>query len=164
MFSESWWIGTKEENPEEARLDFPKELAQVDTFHLFLHFLFKTMVATEMFNMIRRILWFQAENTEFDFQGGAGGAASVKKLASPEIGSQPTETDSPEVDNEDVLSEDGEFLDDKIQVTPPVQLTPPVQVTPVRQSQRNSGKKFKYDPFNFFTKLKHIRSDDTFGF
>jgi hypothetical protein len=164
VFSESWWIGTKEENPEEARLDFPKELAQVDTFHLFLHFLFKTMVATEMFNMIRRILWFQAENTEFDFQGGAGGAASVKKLASPEIGSQPTETDSPEVDNEDVLSEDGEFLDDKIQVTPPVQLTPPVQVTPVRQSQRNSGKKFKYDPFNFFTKLKHIRSDDTFGF
>jgi hypothetical protein len=144
VFSESWWIGTKEENPEEARLDFPKELAQVDTFHLFLHFLFKTMVATEMFNMIRRILWFQAENTEFDFQGGAGGAASVKKLASPEIGSQPTETDSPEVDNEDVLSEDGEFLDDKIQVTPPVQLTPPVQVTPVRQSQRNSGKKFNF--------------------
>jgi hypothetical protein len=113
VFSESWWIGTKEENPEEARLDFPKELAQ-------------------------------AENTEFDFQGGAGGAASVKKLASPEIGSQPTETDSPEVDNEDVLSEDGEFLDDKIQVTPPVQLTPPVQVTPVRQSQRNSGKKFNF--------------------
>jgi len=103
----------------------------------------------------KRTLWFQAENTEFDFQGGAGGAASVKTMATPETGSQPTETDSPEVDMEDVLSEDGEFLDDKIQVTPPVQLTPPVQVTPVRQSQRNSGKKFKYDPFNFFTKLKH---------
>ncbi|CAM8943852.1 unnamed protein product [Rhodiola kirilowii] len=27
VFSEAWWIGKKEENPEEARLDFPKELA-----------------------------------------------------------------------------------------------------------------------------------------
>ncbi|KAG7594464.1 hypothetical protein ISN45_Aa01g032150 [Arabidopsis thaliana x Arabidopsis arenosa] len=106
VFSESWWIGTKEENPEEARLDFPKELAQ-------------------------------AEQTEFDFQGGAGGAASVKRMVTPETGSQPTETDSPEVDMEDVLSEDGEFLDDKIELTP-------VQTTPVRQSQRNSGKKFNF--------------------
>ncbi|KAH0862271.1 hypothetical protein HID58_079482 [Brassica napus] len=58
VFSESWWIGTKEENPEESRLDFPKELSP-------------------------------------------------------------------------------QFMDDKIQVTP-------VQVTPVRQSQRNSGKKFNF--------------------
>ncbi|KAL1208952.1 DNA-binding protein RHL1 [Cardamine amara subsp. amara] len=101
VFSESWWIGTKEENPEEARLDFPKELVQ-------------------------------AEQTEFDFRGGAGGAASVKTQATPEAYSQPTETDSPEVDMVDALSEDGEFLDDKI------------QVTPVRQSQRNSGKKFNF--------------------
>ncbi|KAL7098222.1 hypothetical protein ACP275_09G003400 [Erythranthe tilingii] len=26
VFSDAWWIGTKEENPEELRLDFPKEL------------------------------------------------------------------------------------------------------------------------------------------
>ncbi|CAK9312084.1 unnamed protein product [Citrullus colocynthis] len=26
VFSDAWWIGTKDENPEEARLDFPKEL------------------------------------------------------------------------------------------------------------------------------------------
>uniref|UniRef100_A0A2P2LD76 DNA-binding protein RHL1 n=1 Tax=Rhizophora mucronata TaxID=61149 RepID=A0A2P2LD76_RHIMU len=26
VFSEAWWIGRKEDNPEEARLDFPKEL------------------------------------------------------------------------------------------------------------------------------------------
>lgn len=82
---------------------------------------------------------FQAEQTEFDFQGGAGAAGSVKTVATPETGSQPTETDSPEVDMEDYLTEDGEFQEDKI------------QVTPVRQSQRNSGKKFKYDPFDFFT-------------
>ncbi|CAF2218746.1 unnamed protein product [Brassica rapa] len=117
VFSESWWIGTKEENPEEARLDFPKELSP------------------------------QAEKTEeFDFRGGAGAAsttaaasASVKTAATPETGSQPTETetDSPEVEMEEILSDDGEFTDDKIQVTP-------VQLTPVRQSQRNSGKKFNF--------------------
>ncbi|KAF8048761.1 hypothetical protein N665_2413s0004 [Sinapis alba] len=108
VFSESWWIGTKEDNPEEARLDFPKELSQS-----------------------------QAEQTtEFDFRGGAGAPASVK---TPETGSQPTETetDSPEVVMEELLSDDGEFMDDKIQLTP-------VQVTPVRQSQRNSGKKFNF--------------------
>ncbi|KAI9087822.1 hypothetical protein K1719_030152 [Acacia pycnantha] len=26
VFSDAWWIGTKDENPEEARLEFPKEL------------------------------------------------------------------------------------------------------------------------------------------
>lgn len=30
VFSEAWWIGKKDENPEEARLDFPKELTEVD--------------------------------------------------------------------------------------------------------------------------------------
>lgn len=29
MFSEAWWIGTKEENPDESRFDFPKEVIQV---------------------------------------------------------------------------------------------------------------------------------------
>ncbi|CAI0400293.1 unnamed protein product [Linum tenue] len=29
VFADSWWIGTKEENPEESRLDFPKELIQL---------------------------------------------------------------------------------------------------------------------------------------
>ncbi|CAN0891412.1 DNA-binding protein RHL1 [Linum grandiflorum] len=28
VFSEAWWIGTKEENPDESKLDFPKELIQ----------------------------------------------------------------------------------------------------------------------------------------
>ncbi|CAN8321116.1 unnamed protein product [Cochlearia groenlandica] len=110
VFSESWWIGTKEENPEEARLDFPKELAQAE------------------------------KQTEFDFRGGAGGGVSVKTHATPETGScsQPIETDSLEAVMEEFLSDDdGEFMDDKIQVTP-------VQLTPVRQSRRNSGKKFNF--------------------
>ncbi|KAL5746911.1 hypothetical protein ACOSQ2_024208 [Xanthoceras sorbifolium] len=28
VFSDAWWIGRKEENPDEARLDFPKELSE----------------------------------------------------------------------------------------------------------------------------------------
>ncbi|KAI3870378.1 hypothetical protein MKW98_004888 [Papaver atlanticum] len=28
VFSEAWWIGTKDENPEEVRLEFPKELKE----------------------------------------------------------------------------------------------------------------------------------------
>ncbi|KAK6942141.1 hypothetical protein RJ641_027518 [Dillenia turbinata] len=28
VFSDAWWIGTKEENPEEIRLEFPKELTE----------------------------------------------------------------------------------------------------------------------------------------
>ncbi|WZZ60689.1 hypothetical protein YC2023_060796 [Brassica napus] len=106
--SGAYWI-MDFENPEEARLNFPEELSQ-------------------------------AEQTEFDFRGGAGAvatAASVKTVATPETGSQPTETDSPEVEMEELLSDDGEYMADKIQVTP-------VQLTQVRQSQRNSGKKFNF--------------------
>ncbi|KAG2270793.1 hypothetical protein Bca52824_065348 [Brassica carinata] len=85
--SEDTW-GYLKENPEEARLNFPEELSQ-------------------------------AEQTEFDFRGGAGAvatAASVKTVATPETGSQPTETDSPEVEMEELLSDDGEYMADKIQV------------------------------------------------
>lgn len=38
---------------------------------------------------------------------------------------------------EELLSDDGEYMADKIQVTP-------VQLTQVRQSQKISGKKFKF--------------------
>lgn len=30
VFSDAWWIGSPAENPEEARLDFPKELSNVN--------------------------------------------------------------------------------------------------------------------------------------
>ena len=29
MFSEAWWVGTKEDNPEELKLEFPKEFQNV---------------------------------------------------------------------------------------------------------------------------------------
>lgn len=33
VFSDAWWIGKKDENPGEARLDFPKELFEVVSFY-----------------------------------------------------------------------------------------------------------------------------------
>uniref|UniRef100_A0A2P2LD88 DNA-binding protein RHL1 isoform X3 n=1 Tax=Rhizophora mucronata TaxID=61149 RepID=A0A2P2LD88_RHIMU len=42
VFSEAWWIGRKEDNPEEARLDFPKELFEVELVqHLSIRKLFR---------------------------------------------------------------------------------------------------------------------------
>lgn len=51
VFSEVWWIGTKEENPEEARLDFPKQLIEG-----------------------------QGQEVEYDFKGGAGAASVIKQV------------------------------------------------------------------------------------
>lgn len=34
VFSDAWWIGKKDENPDELRLDFPKELSEVGYFHI----------------------------------------------------------------------------------------------------------------------------------
>ena len=31
LFSQAWWVGSQEENPEERRLDMPPSLAQVST-------------------------------------------------------------------------------------------------------------------------------------
>ncbi|WCJ34714.1 root hair initiation protein root hairless 1 (RHL1) [Euphorbia peplus] len=75
VFSEAWWIGTKEENPEEARLDFPKELIQGQG----------------------------QEEVEYDFKGGAGagaGAASVNKKVVAKSGLKHVEQESPETDIE----------------------------------------------------------------
>jgi hypothetical protein len=38
VFSQAWWVGRKEENPQELKLDFPKELQNVCSLrvHLFL--------------------------------------------------------------------------------------------------------------------------------
>ncbi|XP_012079415.1 DNA-binding protein RHL1 isoform X2 [Jatropha curcas] len=50
VFSEAWWIGTQEENPEEARLDFPKQLIEG-----------------------------QGPQVECDFKGGAGAMSAIKQ-------------------------------------------------------------------------------------
>ncbi|XP_060213826.1 DNA-binding protein RHL1-like isoform X5 [Lycium barbarum] len=52
VFSDAWWIGWKDENPEEARLEFPKELN------------------------------VQQEKLECDFKGGAGATCVQKRSIS----------------------------------------------------------------------------------
>ncbi|BFG35227.1 hypothetical protein CerSpe_215010 [Prunus speciosa] len=49
VFSYAWWIGTQAENPEEAQLDFPKELTKV------------------------------RQHAEYDFKGGAGSTSANKQ-------------------------------------------------------------------------------------
>ncbi|KAJ4828754.1 hypothetical protein Tsubulata_035408, partial [Turnera subulata] len=71
VFSDAWWIGTKEENPEEARLDFPKELMEGQGA------------------------------AEYDFKGGAGAATVNKQVVPPSRGAKYVEEDSPETELED---------------------------------------------------------------
>lgn len=101
VFSDAWWIGRKEENPEEARLEFPKELNQ--------------------------------EKLECDFKGGAGaGATCVPRRSINESGVKHVEQQSPEHEQEELLSESQndskEFM----------------ELTPTRRSTRAAGKKFNF--------------------
>ncbi|XP_057446661.1 DNA-binding protein RHL1 isoform X1 [Lotus japonicus] len=79
VFSDAWWIGRKDENPEEARLEFPKELYEGQ----------------------------QAEY-DFKGGAGAG-AASVVNQGVTRTRVQPAEEDSPETPIEDDLSEESEI-------------------------------------------------------
>ncbi|XP_055826532.1 DNA-binding protein RHL1 isoform X1 [Solanum dulcamara] len=103
VFSDAWWIGRKDENPEEARLEFPKELNA------------------------------QQEKLQCDFKGGAGaGATCVQKRSISECGVKHAEQQSPEHEQEELLSESQndskEFM----------------ELTPTRRSTRAAGKKFNF--------------------
>ncbi|XP_015067410.1 DNA-binding protein RHL1 isoform X1 [Solanum pennellii] len=101
VFSDAWWIGRKDENPEEARLEFPKELN------------------------------VQQEKLEYDFKGGAG-ATCVKKRSTSECGVKHVEQQSPEYEQEELLSESQNDSKDFI------------ELTPSRRSARAAGKKFNF--------------------
>ncbi|KAM3381414.1 DNA-binding protein RHL1 isoform X4 [Capsicum galapagoense] len=100
VFSDAWWIGKKDENPEEARLEYPKEL-----------------------NV--------QEKLECDFKGGAG-ATCVQKRSISECRDKHVEEQSPEHEQEELLSESQndskEFM----------------ELTPSRRSARAAGKKFNF--------------------
>lgn len=40
MFADAWWIGQKEENPQELQLEFPKYLSEVISYNSFTFILF----------------------------------------------------------------------------------------------------------------------------
>ncbi|CAN4087874.1 unnamed protein product [Withania somnifera] len=102
VFSDAWWIGRKEENPEEARLEFPKEL----NVH---------------------------EKLECDFKGGAGGGGTgIQKRRISECGVKHVEQQSPEHEQEELLSESQNNSKDFM------------ELTPSRRSARAAGKKINF--------------------
>lgn len=101
VFSDAWWIGRKDENPEEARLEFPKELN------------------------------VQQEKLECDFKGGAG-ATCVQKRSTSECGVKHVEQQSPEHEQEELLSESQNDSKEFI------------ELTPSRRSARAAGKKINF--------------------
>ncbi|XP_057995626.1 DNA-binding protein RHL1-like [Hevea brasiliensis] len=82
VFSDAWWIGMKEENPEEAQLDFPKQMFEG-----------------------------QRQEVEYDFKGGAG-AASVNKEVVHKSGIKYVENETTETELENDLSDDKSNLND----------------------------------------------------
>uniref|UniRef100_A0A804PVI3 DNA-binding protein RHL1 n=1 Tax=Zea mays TaxID=4577 RepID=A0A804PVI3_MAIZE len=76
VFSEAWWVGTKEDNPEELKLEFPKEFQNDGT------------------------------TADCDFRGGAGGAIDEatgskagKEIAEPRSPKFASDDDAPEDSN-----------------------------------------------------------------
>ncbi|XP_059638559.1 DNA-binding protein RHL1 isoform X2 [Cornus florida] len=101
VFSDAWWIGRKEENPEEVRLEFPKELNE-------------------------------GQPVEFDFKGGAGGAAAESIKGVSKSVNRSVVQQSPKAEVENDLSDGQNNVKDSI------------EVTPTRQSKRSAGKTFKF--------------------
>ncbi|XP_015581413.1 DNA-binding protein RHL1 isoform X3 [Ricinus communis] len=90
VFSEAWWIGTKEENPEEARLDFPKQFLEV-----------------------------QGREVEYDFKGGAGAASAlINKQVAHRSGMKYVEEESPDTELENDLLDEKSNLKDLKETTP----------------------------------------------
>ncbi|TKY44927.1 DNA-binding protein RHL1 [Spatholobus suberectus] len=88
VFSDAWWIGRKDENPEEAKLEFPKELYEGP----------------------------QAEY-DFKAGAGAG-VASVVNQAVPRTRIQCSEQESPKTPTEDELSDSEINLEDTKESVP----------------------------------------------
>ncbi|XP_043695821.1 DNA-binding protein RHL1 isoform X3 [Telopea speciosissima] len=93
VFSEAWWIGKKDENPEEIQLDFPEELKEG-----------------------------QNVDVDYDFKGGAG-VTSEEKPGASNRGKEYVDLKSPRVDSEDDISRDsdpiiGDDLNNMMDVTP----------------------------------------------
>lgn len=77
------------------------------------------------------LLHLQTQPSEYDFKGGAG-SESVSKPGIHKSAAKTPESQSPEPDLEDDLSEEIRKMKE------------PMEVTPVRQSARTAQKKFKY--------------------
>ncbi|XP_062233985.1 DNA-binding protein RHL1-like isoform X2 [Phragmites australis] len=82
VFSEAWWVGTKEENPEELKLEFPKEFHNVS----------------------------EGAAADCDFRGGAGAAIDEATVNKP--GKENEEPHSPKFESDADVSEDSDHKDE----------------------------------------------------
>ncbi|EMS50240.1 hypothetical protein TRIUR3_15405 [Triticum urartu] len=115
VFSEAWWVGTKEENHDELKLEFPKEMQNVC--------------------MLRE---------DVDFKGGAGAASgevvTVNKPRKQAAVPRTAEPRTPEPHTLEYESDaDSEDSDVKDEIG-----TQTTSDTPVRKSARTAGKTFKF--------------------
>ncbi|KAM7475260.1 hypothetical protein LguiB_022503 [Lonicera macranthoides] len=99
VFSDAWWIGRKDENPEEARLEFPKELNE----------------ASARLDLLHLPAWHL--ETECNFKGGAGGTCERKQPVTKAT-MKCVEQESPKRELEDDISDSQNDLKDTIEVTP----------------------------------------------
>ncbi|KAL6280701.1 hypothetical protein ACE6H2_017582 [Prunus campanulata] len=116
VFSYAWWIGTQAENPEEAQLDFPKELTEVCRVD--------RMYISFFDDPLSGMCWFQGQHAEYDFKGGAG-STSANKQSVHKNETTYVEEHSPNVKVEDNVSDDGN--------------KDLMRATPVRHSARTAG-------------------------
>lgn len=150
VFSDAWWIGRRDDNPEEARLEFPTDFNMVSPL---LSCSISPLIRLQKFDcrfisvsqfqicamllvfiaMLIRKSWLQ-EQIEYDFKGGAGGTYEKKSTTSkPRV--KLGEEQSPKLELQDDSSES---LNNSEELA---------EVTPTRHSARMAGKAFKYIMF-----------------
>lgn len=136
VFSDAWWIGTKEENPEELRLEFPKELNKEK--HVECDFKGGVGAASnsKQGSVKSAIKCLEQESTkvsleESHFKGRVGGASDSKQ-GSVKSAIKCLERESTLVNLEDDLTES------------PNDYKELVEVTPTRRSARTTQRTFKF--------------------
>ncbi|XAR55215.1 hypothetical protein NMG60_11035225 [Bertholletia excelsa] len=79
VFSDAWWIGRKDENPEEARLEFPKELGEVHNTDY--DFKGGAGVASEKKQEINKpgLEYFEQQSSKTDLDGDSSDCENILK-------------------------------------------------------------------------------------
>ncbi|WOG93904.1 hypothetical protein DCAR_0313192 [Daucus carota subsp. sativus] len=118
VFSEAWWIGNKDENPEELRLEFPKEMNMASLHE-----------SCSNFSIL-----YVGPHAECDFKGGAG-AACRRKQTIKQTGSDNIAKGISKTELHDDLSDSSNDL---------THLEDQIMLTPSRHSARTAKKSYKF--------------------
>ena len=133
MFSEAWWIGSKEENPEECQLEFPKDINEVGVFNCVTRFL---ILAALEISVYLPFLLCQNKLADPDFKGGAGATSEEAICLKKPTKEYKEKSPSFDTESEEDVDEDSYALTGK-------NVKSMLEATPVRQSARTAGKKLR---------------------